>query len=506
MSEEQHFDAHFQKAFGDFEPPVPAHIWENIAANKKKKKPVAFWWNSRVLLIAAVSGAIILAGVGWHLINNQAAETTQTETAVAPTLAAASSKQNSKNTDQATPSIEANHANKAPENVPATMANAIGDNVNTSSTTLAGTAGNNSPATSTNNIKSLPSNTTKPGKTPLATAQQNKFDEATISATDLAKSHKKQHPSRRLRVKKATVNLQSPGPDFVDDEGDNSNEGNSTPDVNLASTSAVPAEKLPFHLQTIQSMLSLHPVEMKPVAGPGCPEEKDAAGNKLYWEVYAGPDYAMKHYSDTGTSVLIQKRKSSLSFHSAVSAGARFTRVFSNGMSFRAGINYSRVLEKFTYLQASVVQINYEIDAITGDTTGQYYVRGSRYRNSFNSYRTLDIPITIGYELGNGRFHANINAGTVINLYSWQSGETLDTNYQPVAFQSGKENSPYQYKTNVGLGFTGAVSLYYKFTNRMHFMAEPYFRYNFAPVNEATLSIQEKYTTMGLRLGLRIDF
>ena len=41
-----------------------------------------------------------------------------------------------------------------------------------------------------------------------------------------------------------------------------------------------------------------------------------------------------------------RKKREHLLF-SAFSGGIRFTRVFSNAMSFRAGLNYSQVNEKF---------------------------------------------------------------------------------------------------------------------------------------------------------------
>jgi len=107
--------------------------------------------------------------------------------------------------------------------------------------------------------------------------------------------------------------------------------------------------------------------------------------------------------------------------------------------------------------------------------------------------------------MGNTNFHANINAGPVINIYSWQSGETIGADGSPVKFGSGNTNNEYQYKTNIGIGFIAAASLYYKFSDKFHLLAEPYLRYNFAPINKETISIQEKFTTIGLRIGIRVD-
>jgi hypothetical protein len=207
---------------------------------------------------------------------------------------------------------------------------------------------------------------------------------------------------------------------------------------------------------------------------------------------------------DTGNSAYLQKRKESTAFKSAFSAGARFTRVFNNSMSIRGGVNYSQINEKFTYNQGNVVVVTYIINN-NGDTIGSYTTTGSRHKTTINRYRSIDIPIVVGYEVGNGKLHANINAGAVVNIYSWQKGDVLDTAGNPVSITSGKGSSPYQFKSNAGIGFIGAVSVYYKLNDRLHIMAEPYFRYNFSPMNKEGITLKQKYQTAGLRLGIRLD-
>ena len=241
---------------------------------------------------------------------------------------------------------------------------------------------------------------------------------------------------------------------------------------------------------------------IRPIRIPDCPTaDNDKPAVQDYWEVYAGPDYAMKQYSSNDPA-LVEKRKETQSIQWAYSAGARYTRVFSNGISVRAGLNYTQINEKFSYLQDNVVQLIYIISP-AGDTTDSYYVRGTRYKNTVNRYRSIDLPVSLGYELGNGRLRANINAGVILNLRSWQSGSTIDENLLPVNLNAA--NTVYQYKTNAGLAFTGAVSLYYRLTDRMHLLAEPYYRHNLSPISKEAGPVQERLRIMGLRLGLRMD-
>ena len=226
--------------------------------------------------------------------------------------------------------------------------------------------------------------------------------------------------------------------------------------------------------------------------------------NKKYFSIYGGPDFVFRSMTDTGNSAYLQKRKESSKVSSAYSAGISYTKVFNNSMSLRAGINYSQINEKFTFNQGHLVQVIYIIDA-NGDTTGSYTSSGTRYKTTHNKYRSVDIPLTVGYEMGNGRLHANVNAGLVVNVYSWQKGEVLDTTYQPISITTGKSSSPYQFKTKAGLGVTGGVAVYYKLNDNVHLMAEPYFRYNLKQANKDVLTLKQKYNTVGLRVGLRVD-
>ncbi|MGG9970638.1 outer membrane beta-barrel protein [Ferruginibacter sp. SUN002] len=238
-----------------------------------------------------------------------------------------------------------------------------------------------------------------------------------------------------------------------------------------------------------------------------CPTVEDgAAGDKTYIEVYAGPDFTIRNFTDTTQSEYLAKRKASTKVSSAYSAGIRIGKVFKNGVSVKAGLNYSQINEKFTFVQNNLVQVTYIIDPNTGDTTGSYTVTGTRKKTTYNKYKTIDIPLMAGYEIGNGRLHVNISAGAMINVYSWQRGEVLDTNYLPVSITTGKSTtSPYQFRTNVGVGLTGGIGVYYKLTDQMHVLAEPYFRYNLNPMSKETLTLEQKYNTIGLRLGIRVD-
>lgn len=237
-----------------------------------------------------------------------------------------------------------------------------------------------------------------------------------------------------------------------------------------------------------------------------CPEaEKNTAGNKKYIEIYGGPDYVFHSLTDTANSIYLQQRKGSVKYLFAYSAGIRYTKVFGSGMSFRTGINYSQINEQFRSEKGRITQNVYLINT-NGDTTGSYVQSGTQYKTSTNKYRSIDIPVLVGYELGNGRLHANINAGAMINISSSQKGFMLDNNGNAVDISSGKSSSVYQYKTKAGVSFIGATSIYYKLNEKIHLMAEPYVKLSLSSMTKPEISLKEKFHAAGIRLGVRMDF
>lgn len=482
MNYNQHFDEHIKEQFLDYTPQVHLRIWENIAREREKKRPAGFWlrfFNRRTLILAGslllvAGGSAYFYTAGQHTDNDVPGNIAGTNSQPAGSITT---------TNQNTAVVPAatGNASSAAINEP------VSSNNNTDNTT-------GKPGNTADNSSAQPAGNAS-GKQPVSrnmTHNTGNSQPEAVTAPGTGRSKTYSNAARqRTRIQNGTA-VTDPEP--AGDEPVVTNENYNLP-------------SLLFTAQKNSSTKKENKLR-KPVffiADPGCPSiEKNAAGNKTYFEIYGGPDYAFRNMSDTGNSAYLQKRKESTRFSSAFSAGLRYTRVFNNGISFRTGINYSQINEKFTYSEGNIVQVIYIINN-AGDTIGSYMTSGTRYKTTQNKFRTIDVPLVLGYELGNGRLHTNINAGVIVNAYSWQKGEVLDSNYKPVNITTGKSNSPYQFKTNIGVGFIGSVSVYYKLSDRWHILAEPYFRYNLTPASRETITFKQKYNTAGLRVGLRYD-
>jgi len=478
MNQHQHFDDHIKDQFAGYSADVPGGTWENIEQRRGKRKPGALWFLAGrtqllvlFLLIAGGSGA-------WLYINHK--------------------KEEDKNNIAANTTDKKNNYRQRTNETGLTNGDttATVQSINTEQqTTTASTGHKIKPARSNDYITNSPQR-----NNPHTSTALHNNDEATNFAKTRRRTTKKGKQSIQIsNALPVEAGAEDEGEDPVAATATSTNDGSLwrrlRSEAERATAKGKAKQKPPIPLLARDFL-------------PGCPTiEKNASGNKKYIEIYAGPDYSFRSFSnlgDTASATYMQKRKESTSYSSAYSAGIRYTKVFNNSMSIRAGFNYSQINEKFSLVQGNIVQITYIINN-NGDTTGSFSTTGTRIKTTHNKYRSIDIPLTIGYELGNGRWHANINAGAIINLYSWQKGELLDTAFKPVSITTGKGAAPYQFKTNTGIGFLGGVSVYYRLSNNWHLMAEPWFRYNFSPMNKESSNLKQRYHTLGLRLGVRLD-
>jgi len=492
MKDNLPFDDFAKEQFSNFSPDVPAHIWENIIA-KRKSKPKGFWVNmlsgGNLLILSLV---LLVGGGATYFLLSSSNKSSSIKNNTTEKNIPASQKINT--------SSEKNII----ENKPATLSD--------QSTDL-----NNKPPQPENNIAEKQSsiNTDQSQNVSDKNSQSDKnitdivSDKSSINSERLNKNNFSKPSPGKTKIKSTDVN-DSKNVDI--NNGDESITQNNKEVTNTILFS-------PFKLSNARNLSGTKILNSQNVKLPDCPKiESNAAGNKMYWEIYAGPDHAYenyKSYGDTASNNYLEKRKASTKFASAFSAGVRYTKVFNNGTSVRAGVNYTQVNEKFLYFNPNEIK---NVTVITtrvvirapGDTiyisdTLQYQQTGTRIKTTYNRYRNIDIPLVIGYELGNGKIHANINAGVIINVYSWYKGDVLDTLYQPVSITTGKGSSQYQFKNNIGVGFLGSISVYYKITDKMHLVLEPYFRYNLSPMSKENLNLQQKYHIAGLHAGLRFD-
>jgi hypothetical protein len=242
-----------------------------------------------------------------------------------------------------------------------------------------------------------------------------------------------------------------------------------------------------------------------------CPKTRRPGRNDWYVEVFASPDYAIKSISKNNSidPNYFKRKDSTETMEGSFTAGVRVSKSIGENMLLKTGLQYSQINEQFKYRTenerrlTTVVTIRTIIRA-PGDTvrisdTSMIEQIGYREKVTHNKYRSIDVPIILSYEWGEG-WKKGINAGVLLNLHSWQQGEMLDTSYMPVAFNKANSQT---FKTNIGVGVYVGFSLLKDIGNKTEIFAEPYFRYNISNMTTDKGLFNQKFNVAGLNLGIR---
>jgi hypothetical protein len=234
-----------------------------------------------------------------------------------------------------------------------------------------------------------------------------------------------------------------------------------------------------------------------------CPDFNNKE-NSSYLDIYSSVDFINRQFSDSANSIYLKNRNEVTTSQLSFSAGLRYVKEFGSHFNFSAGLNYSQINEQFKFSKGNIIQIIYVTNA-SGDTVDIYQTESTRYKTTYNKYRTIDLPISIGYGWKINKWDFIANAGVVMNIISFYKGDILNSDLQPIAMNASALSKAYQLKTNIGLGFIGSMSIVHPINNKFSLFTEPYFRYNFSLMNKETTHFKQRFTTTGLRLGVRMN-
>jgi len=230
-------------------------------------------------------------------------------------------------------------------------------------------------------------------------------------------------------------------------------------------------------------------------------------------ELYASPDYALKYVSNiSAPQQYLDKKDSSEQMQISYTAGFRLIKPLNDNFLLKAGFQYSQLNQKFSYRNENEIKTTTVITARTiirsaGDTvlvsdTSILQQIGYNIKTVHNQFRSIDIPVTLGYQFGNDDLKFGINAGVVFNLSSWYQGEILDTTYTSVPMNKVSNTL---YRTNIGMGLYSSISIIKRINDNTHLFFEPYFRYNLSNMTNSISPYNQRFHIGGLSVGLRFD-
>ncbi|MDE3252841.1 MAG: hypothetical protein KGO92_08535, partial [Bacteroidota bacterium] len=244
-----------------------------------------------------------------------------------------------------------------------------------------------------------------------------------------------------------------------------------------------------------------------------CPSDRKSWNTDWFLETYVSPDLAFKTVSNvSATPQYLARKDSSESMRVGYTAGIRLVKPITDNLLVKAGLQYSQANEKYVYRTENEVKTTTVVTERTiirgpGDTvlvkdTSVLQTIGFRNNTVYNRYRSFDIPVTVGYQFGDEDLKFGINAGVIVNLSSWYQGVILDSSLGTVSLNKSGNSV---YKTNIGLGLIGGISVVKRLSDDMHIFFEPYFRYNLSDMTTPQATFKQRFSIGGLSVGLRFN-
>lgn len=246
---------------------------------------------------------------------------------------------------------------------------------------------------------------------------------------------------------------------------------------------------------------------------PSCYKFSGIAGNYyITADAFAGPGFSPRSfsYSDPELEPYFLARKTTENNQYAWSMGARINFHLQSGMSVSLGLMYDQAGDVFDYTDTLATKSTTQIDSFwNADGTFLYadtnrvLIFGTLIKKIHNTYRHLDVPLLIGYELPMGRSSLIINAGPVFNLTASYEGQILDPMLHPRTMSRGNSNELQAYKTSLGLSFYLGAGAIFPVSDQLSVLVEPRYLYRIKPVTIKSYPLEEHRHYAGLNLGLR---
>ncbi|MFY7995180.1 MAG: outer membrane beta-barrel protein [Sediminibacterium sp.] len=495
---DEQFDQHFQAGLTAYEAPVSEALWEKVKPKEKDDRGFFFWF--RIPMAAAIIGVLFLGGImaSYILYKNQSkAPIEQPGTVVSGDV-----------TGNVPPKAPGKEASQQPDENRSFLPPTSIDSVDTKSKrSLSPLAENElSPAAgSTHGEKPV----TGKVRNWLGWSKNKNNTQVTsgFKVTGVTDEKKQNAEVQEALTAQQTSTERIPAFDqpvlpILEEEN-----YKSYPYGSLVATERNTRAGLRDINALSTKQISLPKITCPPVRSRN---KWDDFNKDWYLDTYVSPDYSIQSINNLSASQqYLRLKDSSERMQVGFTAGLRLVKPLNDHVQFTTGVQYQQINQKHTYRTENEIKITSVIsirtiirspgDTITVIDTSQVQTVGFKNNVVKNRFRSIDIPVLLGYQFGRGSVKVGINAGVILNATSWYEGVVLDSSLAVVEVPKGSQ----VFKNKLGLSLYTGVQITKELSKEMQVYVEPYYRHSFDNVTTGSLPYHQKFGTAGVMVGVR---
>jgi hypothetical protein len=495
------FDQHFKNQLEDVESLVPDHMFENIMAERKRRRGFALFFQNNSFKYGLAACALLAAtGLAFLKSNRKSVQQPVASASATVQQPVASA---SKTVQQ--PVASASKTVQQPVvSASVTVPNMVLETALSNSSSIQNRTSYKSKALTSNALDNVS----------LTQTTHTEAEAAVLKPTDVVV----QRGGQIVSQPDNTIDLIQKQPNVPVNAIENQAvvqlnqvENQDTESINESKAKSLIA-KLPTNkVHLVQGQVKASDVKsIVRMMGPeiNCPNFNLRKPSRWYIDIWGSPDYAFrKLYNTQGENTPYAKTRDSVE-HSwyAFSAGARVSLVLESGVAVRAGLNYLQKNEIFDYKKPGEVRTITTTESVkqpdgtivTNTRIEKQY--GTYQLKKYNRYRSIDLPIQLGYEFGRMPWSYSVNGGINFNLTSWRKAEILNPSLVP---WDASKNEVNVFKSNVGASLYASFAAYYDWKDYTQLFVEPYIRHFLSPITTKDYTVEQRYTDIGLKLGVR---
>jgi len=230
--------------------------------------------------------------------------------------------------------------------------------------------------------------------------------------------------------------------------------------------------------------------------------------NSVFVELYGLLDLVSKNMNAEQQNVsYLEERQNTQTQLEGYRSGLRLKYQFNNGLYVKAGLEAGMIRERFdreiTTETTKILPDQLLEKIIRNDST--IYIYGdapvlfieSKKWKIWNTYRSIGVPLMLGYQLNGNKFTYGLELGAIYNLHYDFEGYLLDTNNEPV------EASKY-FKEKINSSITGGFYLGYKLNKKYTLVFQSSFKKNTSGINSIENLVNQSNIRFGAGLGLQM--